>query len=93
MSLSCFVKMNLGHAATNHRAARHRRLFCAVGALAQQAAPADYTLDVAHYDLEVAPVTHLQAGRAVIIDVSNQSNNSEALDWRGLFLRRTSMVR
>ena len=27
----------------------------ALGALAQQAAPADYTIDIAPYDLEVAP--------------------------------------
>jgi len=74
----------------------------ALGALAQQAAPADYTIDIAPYDLEVAPrrsirtlaynaqvpgpLLRFKEGRPVTIDVSNQTNNSEVVHWHGLFL-------
>jgi FtsP/CotA-like multicopper oxidase with cupredoxin domain len=71
-------------------------------ALAQQAAPADYSIDIAPYDLEVAPrrsiktiaynrqvpgpLLRFKEGRPVTIDVSNQTNNSEVVHWHGLFL-------
>ena len=74
----------------------------ALGALAQQAAPADYTIDIAPYDLDVAPrrsiktiaynrqvpgpLLRLQEGRPVTIDVSNQTANGEVVHWHGLFL-------
>ena len=74
----------------------------ALGALAQQAAPADYSIDIAPYDLEVAPrrsiktiaynrqvpgpLFRLKEGRPVTIDVSNQTSNSEVVHWHGLFL-------
>jgi FtsP/CotA-like multicopper oxidase with cupredoxin domain len=74
----------------------------ALGALAQQAAPADYTLDIAPYELEVAsrrtvktiaynrqvpgPLLRLKEGRPVTIDVSNQTSDSEVVHWHGLFL-------
>ena len=74
----------------------------ALAGLAQQAAPADYTIDIAAYDLEVAPrrtvktiaynrqvpgpLLRLQEGRSVTIDVTNQTANSEVVHWHGLFL-------
>ena len=74
----------------------------ALGSLAQQTAPADYTIDIAPYDLDVAPrrsiktiaynrqvpgpLLRLQEGRPVTIDVSNQTTNSEVVHWHGLFL-------
>jgi FtsP/CotA-like multicopper oxidase with cupredoxin domain len=78
-----------------------------LGALAQQAvpadyAPADYSIDITPYDLEVAPrrsiktiaynrqvpgpLLRFKEGRPVTIDVSNQTNNSEVVHWHGLFL-------
>jgi FtsP/CotA-like multicopper oxidase with cupredoxin domain len=73
-----------------------------LGALAQRAAPADYSIDIAPYDLEVAPrrsiktiaynrrvpgpLLRFKEGRPVTIDVSNQTNNSEVVHWHGLFL-------
>ncbi len=74
----------------------------ALAGLAQHAAPADYTIDIAAYDLEVAPrrtiktiaynrqvpgpLLRLQEGRSVTIDVTNQTANSEVVHWHGLFL-------
>ena len=74
----------------------------ALGALAPQAAPADYSIDIAPYDLEVAPrriiktiaynrqvpgpLLRFKEGRPVTIDVSNQTSNSEVVHWHGLFL-------
>ena len=74
----------------------------ALGALAQQTAPADYSIDIAPYDLEVAPrrsiktiaynrrvpgpLLRFKEGRPVTIDVSNQTNNGEVVHWHGLFL-------
>jgi FtsP/CotA-like multicopper oxidase with cupredoxin domain len=74
----------------------------ALGSLAQQTAPADYTIDIAPYDLDVAPrrsiktiaynrqvpgpLLRLQEGRPVTIDVSNQTTNGEVVHWHGLFL-------
>jgi FtsP/CotA-like multicopper oxidase with cupredoxin domain len=74
----------------------------ALGGLAQQTAPADYTIDIAPYDLYVAPrrtiktiayngqvpgpLLRLKEGRPVTIDVTNHSGNSEVVHWHGLFL-------
>jgi FtsP/CotA-like multicopper oxidase with cupredoxin domain len=74
----------------------------ALSSRAQQAAPADYTIDIAPYELDVAPrrtiktvaynrqvpgpLLRLQEGRPVTIDVSNQTNNSEVVHWHGLAL-------
>ena len=74
----------------------------ALGGLAQQTAPADYTIDIAPYDLYVAPrrtiktiayngqvpgpLLRLKEGRSVTIDVTNHSGNSEVVHWHGLFL-------
>jgi FtsP/CotA-like multicopper oxidase with cupredoxin domain len=73
-----------------------------LGARAQQLAPADYTLDIAAHDLEVAPrrtvkttaynrqvpgpLLRLKEGRPVTIDVNNQTGNREVVHWHGLFL-------
>ena len=73
-----------------------------LGALAQPAAPADYSIDIAPYDLEVAPrrsiktiaynrqvpgpLLRFKEGRPVTIEVRNQTNNSEVVHWHGLFL-------
>ena len=69
---------------------------------AQQAAPADYTIDIAAFELDVAahrtiktiaynrqvpgPLLRLKEGRPVTIDVTNQTGNSEVVHWHGLFL-------
>jgi FtsP/CotA-like multicopper oxidase with cupredoxin domain len=69
---------------------------------AQQLAPADYTLDIAAYALEVAPrrmiktiaynrqvpgpSLRLKEGQPVTIDITNQTGNSEVVHWHGLFL-------
>jgi FtsP/CotA-like multicopper oxidase with cupredoxin domain len=74
----------------------------ALAGLAQQTAPADYTIDIAAYDLDVAPrrtiktiayngqvpgpLLRLKEGRSVTIDVTNHSGNSEVVHWHGLFL-------
>jgi FtsP/CotA-like multicopper oxidase with cupredoxin domain len=74
----------------------------ALAGLSQQTAPADYTIDIAAYDLEVAPrrtiktiayngqvpgpLLRLKEGRSVTIDVTNHSGNSEVVHWHGLFL-------
>src|SRR5277367_2005445 len=74
----------------------------ALGALAQQVAPADYSIDITPYDLEVAPrrsiktiaynrqvpgpLLRFKEGRPVTIDVNNQTSNSEVVHWHGLFL-------
>ncbi len=74
----------------------------ALDALAQQPPPADYTIDIAAYELEVAahrtirtiaynrqvpgPLLRLKEGRPVTIDVTNQTGNSEVVHWHGLFL-------
>jgi FtsP/CotA-like multicopper oxidase with cupredoxin domain len=74
----------------------------ALAGLAQQLAPADYTIDIAAYALEVAPrrtvktiaynrqvpgpLLRLKEGQPVTIDVSNQTGNSEVVHWHGLFL-------
>src|ERR1700729_245062 len=64
--------------------------------------PADYTIDIAAFDLDVAarrtiktiaynrqvpgPLLRLEEGRPVTIDVTNQTGNSEVVHWHGLFL-------
>ena len=69
---------------------------------AQQLAPADYTLDIAAYELEAGPrrkiktiayngqvpgpLLRLKEGRAVSIDVTNQTGDSEVVHFHGLFL-------
>jgi len=69
---------------------------------AQQLSPADYTIDIAAYELDVAahrtiktiaynrqvpgPLLRLKEGRPVTIDVTNQTGNSEVVHWHGLFL-------
>jgi FtsP/CotA-like multicopper oxidase with cupredoxin domain len=69
---------------------------------AQPSSPADYTLDIAPYALEVAPrrtikttayngqvpgpLLRLKEGRPVTIDVINQTGNSEVVHWHGLFV-------
>jgi FtsP/CotA-like multicopper oxidase with cupredoxin domain len=69
---------------------------------AQQLAPADYTIDIAPYELEIAahrtiktiaynrqvpgPLLRFREGRPVTIDVTNQTGNSEVVHWHGLFL-------
>ena len=69
---------------------------------AQQLAPADYTLDIAAYELEAGPrrsikttayngqvpgpLLRLKEGRPVTIDVTNQTGDSEVVHWHGLFL-------
>ena len=74
----------------------------ALGARAQQLNPADYTIDIAAYELEVAPrrtiktiaynrqvpgpLLRLKEGRPVTIDVTNQTGNREVVHWHGLFL-------
>jgi FtsP/CotA-like multicopper oxidase with cupredoxin domain len=74
----------------------------ALGIPPQPLAPADYTIDVAPYDLEVAPhriirtvaynhqvpgpLLRLKEGRPVTIDVTNQTGNREVIHWHGLFL-------
>ncbi len=74
----------------------------ALAARAQQPSPADYTIDVAAYELEVAPrrtiktiaynrqvpgpLLRLREGQPVTIDVTNQTGNSEVVHWHGLFL-------
>ena len=74
----------------------------ALAARAQQPAPADYTIDIAAYELEVAPrrtiktiaynrqvpgpLLRLREGQPVTIDVTNQTGNSEVVHWHGLFL-------
>jgi FtsP/CotA-like multicopper oxidase with cupredoxin domain len=74
----------------------------ALAGLAQQPAPADYTIDIAAYALEVAPhrtiktiaynrqvpgpLLRLKEGQPVTIDVTNQTGNGEVVHWHGLFL-------
>ena len=74
----------------------------ALATLAQQPAPADYTIDIAAYALEVAPrrtvktiaynrqvpgpLLRLKEGQPVTINVINQTGNSEVVHWHGLFL-------
>jgi FtsP/CotA-like multicopper oxidase with cupredoxin domain len=74
----------------------------AVSGIAPQAAPADHTIDIAPYELEVAPrrtiktlayngqvpgpLLRLKEGHPVTIDVSNQTSNSEVVHWHGLVL-------
>jgi FtsP/CotA-like multicopper oxidase with cupredoxin domain len=74
----------------------------ALDAPAQQLAPADYTIDIAAFQLDVAahrtiktvaynqqvpgPLLRLKEGRPVTIDVTNQTGNSEVVHWHGLFL-------
>jgi FtsP/CotA-like multicopper oxidase with cupredoxin domain len=69
---------------------------------AWQLSPADYTIDIAAYELDVAahrtikttaynrqvpgPLLRLKEGRPVTIDVTNQTGNSEVVHWHGLFL-------
>ena len=68
----------------------------------QQAAPADYTLEIAPFALEVSerktirtlaynqqvpgPLLRLQEGRPVTIDVINKGGAAEVVHWHGLFL-------
>jgi FtsP/CotA-like multicopper oxidase with cupredoxin domain len=74
----------------------------ALAARAQQTAPADYTIDIAAFALEVGPrrtiktiaynrqvpgpLLRLKEGQPVTIDVNNQTANSEVVHWHGLFL-------
>jgi FtsP/CotA-like multicopper oxidase with cupredoxin domain len=74
----------------------------ALGARAQQLAPADYTLNIAAYELQVSarrtiktiaynrqvpgPLLRLKEGQPVTIDVNNQTGNREVVHWHGLFL-------
>src|ERR1700761_2764054 len=74
----------------------------AMGALASQAVPADYSIDIADYTLEVAPrrtiktiaynrqvpgpLLRFKEGQPVSIDVTNQTGNSDVVHWHGLFL-------
>ena len=74
----------------------------ALGGRAQQIAPADYTIDIAAYALEVAPrrtiktiaynsqvpgpLLRFKEGQPVTIDVTNQTGSSEVVHWHGLFL-------
>jgi FtsP/CotA-like multicopper oxidase with cupredoxin domain len=67
-----------------------------------QPAPADYAIDIAAFELDVAahrtiktiaynrqvpgPLLRLKEGRPVTIDVTNQTGNSEVVHWHGLFL-------
>jgi FtsP/CotA-like multicopper oxidase with cupredoxin domain len=69
---------------------------------AQQQAPADYTIDIAPYELEAGPrrniktiaynrqvpgpLLRLKEGQPVTIDVTNHTGNSEVVHWHGLFL-------
>ncbi len=69
---------------------------------AQTSSPADYTIDIAPYALEVAarrtiktiayngqvpgPLLRLREGRPVTIDVTNHTANNEVVHWHGLFL-------
>src|SRR5271165_5083474 len=69
---------------------------------AQQIAPADYTIDIAAYELEVAahrtiktiaynrqvpgPLLRFKEGQPVTVDVTNQSGRPEVVHWHGLFL-------
>src|SRR6202167_526072 len=74
----------------------------ALAARAQHPSPADYTIDIAAYELEVAPrrtiktiaynrqvpgpLLRLKEGQPVTIDVMNRTGNSEVVHWHGLFL-------
>ena len=74
----------------------------ALASPAPQSSPADYTIDIAPCALEVAPrrsikttayngqvpgpLLRLREGRAVTIDVTNQTANNEVVHWHGLFL-------
>ena len=74
----------------------------ALSGLAQQAAPADHTIDIAPYEFDVAPrrtiktiaynrqvpgpLLRMQEGHPVTIDVNNQTSNSEVVHWHGLVL-------
>jgi len=74
----------------------------ALAAHAQPLLPADYTIDIASYELQVGPRRHikttayngqvpgpllrLKEGQPVTIDVSNHTANEEVLHWHGLFL-------
>jgi FtsP/CotA-like multicopper oxidase with cupredoxin domain len=74
----------------------------ALGGRAQQIAPADYTINIAPYGLEVAPrhtiktiaynrqvpgpLLRLKEGQPVTIDVTNQTGSGEVVHWHGLFL-------
>jgi len=64
--------------------------------------PADYTIDIAPYSLDLSPhsaietvaynaqvpgpLIQLQEGKPVTIDVSNRTNSPEVVHWHGLFL-------
>ena len=74
----------------------------ALGLGAQALAPADYSIDIAPYALEVGPrrsvktvaynsqvpgpLLRLREGRPVTIAVNNHSNEVEVVHWHGLFL-------
>jgi FtsP/CotA-like multicopper oxidase with cupredoxin domain len=73
-----------------------------IPATAKEFFPADYTLEIAPYSLEVAPrrivkttaynrqvpgpLLRLKEGQPVTIDVTNSSANPEIVHWHGLFL-------
>jgi FtsP/CotA-like multicopper oxidase with cupredoxin domain len=74
----------------------------AFAAHAQPTSPADYTIDIAAYDLEAGPhrtiktiayngqvpgpLLRFKEGRPVTIEVSNQTGGGEVVHWHGLFL-------
>jgi FtsP/CotA-like multicopper oxidase with cupredoxin domain len=74
----------------------------ALGGRAQQIAPADYTIDIAPYELEAAPrrniktiaynsqvpgpLLRLREDQPVTVDVTNRTGSSEVVHWHGLFL-------
>src|SRR5580700_624054 len=74
----------------------------ALAGRAQQITPADYTLDIAAYTLEVAPrrtiktiaynaqvpgpLLRFKEGEPVTIQVTNHTTNNEIVHWHGLFL-------
>ena len=69
---------------------------------ANTSAPADYTIEIAPYSLELSPrrtiqtiaynsqvpgpLIRLQEGKPVTIDVANRTNIDEIVHWHGLFL-------
>jgi FtsP/CotA-like multicopper oxidase with cupredoxin domain len=73
-----------------------------VGAPAELLLPADYTIDIAAYELQAGPHRHikttayngqvpgpllkLKEGQPVTIDVNNHTANPEVVHWHGLFL-------
>src|ERR1700742_2213136 len=102
MSLSYFVKMELVTRRQMLKLSGMAVTSAALATSAQQPAPADYMIDIAPYELDVAPhrsiktiaynrqvpgpLLRLKEGRSVTIDVNNRTSNSEVVHWHGLFL-------